>query len=181
MATATHLLTAEEFEQHPSSRWAELVDGVVIELMPPGGLHGIVAARISTELCNFVRPRHLGVVLVEGGFTIRRGPDTVRGPDVSFVRAERVPPTGVPRGFWAIAPDLVVEIISPSNTRPEVQTKIREHLEAGVPLVWSVDPDARTVEVVRSLHDRMLLSADDIIDGGDVIVGFSCKLSDLFE
>ncbi|MBM2809452.1 MAG: hypothetical protein HW416_211 [Chloroflexi bacterium] len=174
-------MTAEEFEQHPSSRWAELVDGVVIELMPAAPPHGIIAATIALLLGNFVRPRHVGTVLVEGGFIIRRNPDTVRGPDVAFIRAERMPTAPAPRGFWELAPDLVVEIISPSNTRAEVQTKIREYLEAGVPLVWSVDPDARTVEVVHSLYDRVLLSEDDVIHSDDVILGFSCPIREIFE
>jgi Uma2 family endonuclease len=104
----------------------------------------------------------------------------VRAPDLAFVCRERLPPENQPRGFWEIAPDLVVEVVSPNDTRAEIQLKVREWIEAGVRLVWVVYPDSRTVEVIRTLLDREELTADDTLDGGDVLPGFSCAVAELF-
>jgi Uma2 family endonuclease len=128
-----------------------------------------------------VEPRKLGRVYVEVGFILRRNPDTVRGPDVAFVRADRIPPQGEPRGFWEIAPDLAVEVISPTNTPSEVQAKIREWIEAGTREVWVVYPETRAVHRVRSLLERQELSEADTLDGGNLIPGFTCSVGELFD
>ena len=125
--------------------------------------------------------RRLGRLYTELGCILRRNPDRVRAPDLCFIRSERIPPEGEPRGFWEIAPDLVVEVISPNDTPAEIQLKVREWIEAGVRLVWIVYPDTWTISVVRSLLDRVELTADDILDGGDVLPGFSCRVAELFE
>jgi Uma2 family endonuclease len=181
MPTATRLLTAEEFWSLPSSRWAELIDGVPIEMSPPGPEATGIAATITWLLSTYVRPRALGKVFTDVGTIIRRNPDAVRAPDVAFIRAERVPAGGFPaRGFTDVVPDLVVEVVSPGDTAAEVQSKVREWLEAGVRLVWVVYPSSRTVNVARSLLDRETLAVGDVLDGGDVIPGFICPVEDLF-
>lgn len=181
MTTRIKLLTAEDLYQLPSDLRGELVNGVFIEMAPPGPEHAGVTMTIGWLLSSHVRARALGRVMAEAGFVIRRDPDTVRAPDVAFVRAERIPPAGLPRRFWELAPDLVVEVISPSDTPAEVEAKLRDWLEAGARLVWLVYPDNRTVQVVRSLRDRERLDSDALLDGGDVVPGFSCRVAELFE
>jgi Uma2 family endonuclease len=174
------LMTAEEFERLGPDTWAELVDGVLIERMPGNALHGSVQGEAFALLREYVRPRKLGLVSVEVGFILRRNPDTVRAPDVAFVRAERVPAGGPPESFWEIAPDLVVEVISPSNTAAEVQAKVREWIEAGVRMVWLIYPRSRSVVQVDSLLHRVELQETDTLEGGSVLPGFSCSVAELF-
>jgi Uma2 family endonuclease len=181
MATAMTLLTAEEFAKLPSSRWSELIDGVVVEMSPPAPEHGGIARTVFGLLWAYVRPRALGRVITEAGFIIRRNPDLVRAPDVPFIRTVQIPPTGLPRQFWNIAPDLVVEVVSPSDTRAEVLAKVREWIEAGVRTVWVAYPISRTIEVVRSLQERVTLGIGATLDGGDVVPGFSCPVAEIFE
>jgi Uma2 family endonuclease len=180
LATLTQLLTAEDLFKLPSDRRCELVDGVVIDMSPPGGIHGKVAVKFAARILNHVEAHELGTVVAESGFILRRGPDTVRGPDVAFVKAERLPPGGEPVAYWGIVPDLVVEVISPGDTAAEIQARIREWIEAGVPLLWIASPRRQTVEVIRSLQDRVLLGVGDVLDGGDVLPGFTCPVADLF-
>jgi Uma2 family endonuclease len=181
MATITRLITAEEFADHPSSRWSELIDGVVVEMSPPGPEHGGIAGTVVGLLWPFVRQRGLGRVLTDAGFITRRNPDLVRAPDVAFIRAAQIPPEGLPRRFWDIAPDLAVEVVSPSDTRVEVLGKVREWIDAGVRMVWVVYPASKTIEVVRSLQDRITLGIGDTLEGGDVVPGFSCTVAEIFE
>jgi Uma2 family endonuclease len=180
MATRTRLLTAEEFWDLPSNRWCELIDGVPIEMSPPGWEATSVSGTVTGLLFAHVRPRRLGWVLTDPGVILRRNPDAVRAPDAAFVRADRIPADGMPRAFSEIVPDLIVEVISPSNTAAEVQGKVREWLEAGARLVWVVHPSPKTVEVVRSLQDRETLAVGDTLDGGDVLPGFSCSVEEIF-
>ena len=140
-----------------------------------------MAGTILVLVGSYARARNLGRVLTEPGVIIRRAPDSVRAPDAAFVRQERIPPGGIPDPFLDFTPDLIVEVKSPSNTLPELQAKVREWLEAGARLVWVVYPERRTVEVVRSLFDRVTLSVEDTLEGGDVLPGFSCRVAELFE
>ena len=180
MATTTRFLTAEEFFELPSSRWCELIDGVPIETMPSGWEATGIAGTITIRLGIFVEPRRLGRVLTEPGVILRRNPDAVRAPDVAFVQADRIPAGGLPKAFSEIVPDLIVEVVSPSNTAAEIQGKVREWIEAGARLVWVVYPVSRTVEVIRSLLDRETLSPGDTLDGGAVLPGFSCPVEEIF-
>lgn len=180
MAIVTKLLTAEEFWELPSPRWSELIDGVVVEMSPPGAEHGRKQVNVVRVLLR-AEDRGVGYVLGEIGFVLRRNPDVVRAPDVAFVRKERVPPTGIPKAFWEGAPDLAVEVISPYDRPGEIQTKVREWIEAGARQVWLLYADSRTVHVVRSLQDRVTLSADDLLEGGDAVPGFSFLVAELFD
>lgn len=181
-AVKPKLLTAEEFWRLPENgKRRELVRGVVVETMPPGGIHGAVALRLGSRLETWARSGPGGYVGVESGFVLRRDPDVVRGPDVSYVRAERIPDGGVPEAFWGIAPDLAVEVVSPGESAEEVREKVRDYLAAGTPLVWVVYP--RTREVVVQTPDGLAraLGAGDMLEGLDVLPpGFACAVAELF-
>jgi Uma2 family endonuclease len=113
------------------------------------------------------------------GFILSRAPDTVRAPDIAFVAEGRFE-TGLPFGYVPFAPDLAVEIVSPSNTASELQAKVLEYLEAGTRLVWVIDPRRETVMVYRSRDDIRILGRDDELDAADVLPGFKLALSELF-
>jgi Uma2 family endonuclease len=182
MSSVAHrLLTAEEFWHLPTTdTHRELVRGEVIETMPPGGRHGAIAVVLAMLLRVWAQRSAGGYVGVEAGYVLGHDPDTVRGPDVSYVRAERIPANGIPEGFWTLAPDLAVEIVSPSETADEVREKVRDFLAAGTPLVWTVYP--RTGEVVVHTADRLArtYSGEDVLEHAEVLPGFSCKVAELF-
>ena len=119
------------------------------------------------------RGNSLGVVLTEGGFLLSRNPDTVRGPDVSFVRADRFNAEEAGRGYFRGAPDLAIEILSPSNRPGETHAKVADYLAAGTRLVWVIDPMQQIVSVYRSLLSPRRIAADGVLDGEDVLPEFS--------
>lgn len=180
-AVKPQLLTAEEFWLLPGSEKRRvLVRGEVVETMPPGGRHGAIALRLGARLEVWARGGPGGYVGVESGFVLRRNPDTVRGPDISYVRAERIPSTGIPEAFWEIAPDLAVEVMSPSESAEEVREKVRDYLAASTPLVWVVYP--RTREVVVHTPDGLARTygSSDTLERFDVLPGFTHPVTELF-
>lgn len=183
MSLAAHqLMTAQEFWQLPGADvHRELVRGEVIETMPPGGRHGAIAAAVATVLRLWTRQTTGGYVGVEASYLLARNPDTVRAPDVSYVRVERIPPGGAPEGFWDLAPDLAIEVVSPNATAEDVREKIRDFLRAGTPLVWTIYP--RTREVVAYMSDGFArtFTEHDMLSFSDIPPGFSCTVSALFE
>ncbi len=180
MATTTRLLTAEDLYDLPADVRCELVDGVLIELSPPGNVHARVAMKAGLVFAR-AEGMGLGFVLGEGGYIVRRAPDTVRAPDAAFFVAGRADLADLPAGFSEVVPDVVVEVVSPWDTRAEIQAKIREWLEAEVRLVLYLYPDTRTAHAIRSLTDRQELTSSDILDLGDVLPGFSCPVADFFD
>jgi Uma2 family endonuclease len=149
-------------------------------MTPAGEQHGTLAAFLTVELGTFVRARGLGRVYVEVGYRLFTNPDTVRGPDVSFVSRERAATQPRRKGFIHGIPDLAVEIASLDKTMAELAVKAAEYLEAGTPLVWVVDPEPRQVHVYgRGLPTRILSEADTL-DGGEVLPGFTLALARLF-
>jgi Uma2 family endonuclease len=123
----------------------------------------------------------LGRIYTDGvGYTLFRNPDTVRGPDVSFVSRDREATIKAVRGFIPGAPDLAVEVRSPDNTLVELLVKANEYLDAGARLVWIVDPPTRSVLVKRPGRPAATQSVDDMLDGGDLLPGFSLPLSRVF-
>ena len=159
----------------------ELVRGVLHETMPAGREHGEIAAKLTIRLGMFVEPRNLGrLTTSDAGVRLERDPDTVREPDVAFFSAERSPPGERVTGYAEVAPDLVVEIASPGDSRREVYDKARMWLSHGVRLVWVVHPDTRTVEAHRADRPVATLGEDDSLDGLDVLPGFSCAVRALF-
>ena len=183
MATSAKLMTADELLEMPDdgSRY-ELIEGELAELTPPGAAHGFVAANSSGILREFVRPRGLGVVFgAETGFVISTDPDTVRAPDAAFVASDRLPEGGLPVTYLRLAPDLVVEVVSPSDTAAEVHQKVCAWLNAGCRLVWVIYPETRSVTVYRSMEDVSILGPNDTLDGAPVLEGFSIRVSELFD
>ena len=179
MATTTRM-TLEQLERLPEDERGELIRGEWRPMCPPGLEHGEIALTTGTVLRAWVKPRGLGVVFVESGFTLGREPDTVVGPDVAFLRAERLPPSDQYARFGPAAPDLAVEIVSPSDSAADVEEKVRLYLDAGTSLLWVVEPRRRTVTVYAPDRPPRVLAEGDTLDGGDVLPGFSCKVSDLF-
>lgn len=171
-------MTAEELLRLniPGKR-TELVRGQLIVSEPPGFAHGVVAFRIGMLVGEFVRVHDLGlVVAAETGFTLERAPDTVRAPDVAFVHRDRVPDP-LPRGYAEFAPDLAVEVLSPGDRPGEVLAKVGDWLRTGTRLVWVVDPIRRSARVYRADGTEAFASADETLDGEDVLPGFSLPLA----
>ena len=157
----------------------ELVDGVLVE-KTVGTYESYLAMAIGRILGNFVVPRQLGIVLGADGM-MRLAPGLVRVPDVSFVSVGRLPGGRVPREPIAdLVPDLAVEVISRSNTPEEMDRKLRDYFAAGVRLVWYVYPESREVHAFTAPDRRDVLKDKDLLDGGDVLPGFQCVVSDLF-
>jgi Uma2 family endonuclease len=180
MSTAARLITAEEFFAMPGSRHKELVRGEVVEGMPPGGVHGIVAALVAAFLIQWNKQHTRGVVGVESGFIVDHGPDTVRGPDVSYVRPERMPEGGAPEGFWQIAPSLAIEVVSPSDTAEEIDIIVGEYRDAGTEAVWVIYPRTRRV-IVHTLDGlARSFGPDATLESPELLPGFSCPVQELF-
>ncbi len=184
LPTLPRPLTAEEFFALPEEirDRHELVRGRLEELdtVPPGIRHGLVMLRIARVLMDYIEPRGLGMVVGgDAGFILERAPDTVRGPDVAFMRADRVPPDDELDGFGDLSPDLAVEVLSPRDRPGRVQAKVGDYLRTGVRLVWVVDPRARTVVVHVPDRPPHRHTAADRLDGGDVLPGFSYSVGEL--
>jgi Uma2 family endonuclease len=180
MSTEIRLLTAEEFAALPGSRHQELVDGEVVEVMPPGRKHGKLAFRIGKLLDRWAEQIPGGEIGVESGFILGRDPDIVRSPDVYYVRSERIPEGDVSDGFWNIAPDLAIEVVSPHDTAGEVRAKVREYLAAGSAAVWVVYPSTR--EVIAHTPDGLARAYGPgaTLEMPELLPGFSLAISELF-
>lgn len=182
-AATDHPVTADDLIRMPDDGFKyELVEGRLVTMMPAGFSHGRLTVRLVAALDGYVEEHDLGAVLgPDTGFRLARTPDTVRAPDVSFVRKERIIEGGLPAGYWPGPPDLAVEVISPNDSMPEVENKVREYLRRGVRLVWVVFPKKRTVAVYLSEDGPPeMLSERDVLDGGEVMPGFRFPLSKLF-
>lgn len=173
-------VTADELlRTHLPDKHVELVHGVLVVREPPGMRHGRIAMNLAHRLADHVRAHALGqVYAAETGFHLARDPDTVRAPDVAFVAAERVPDPE-PEGFAQLAPDLVIEVLSPGDRPGETLAKVGDWLEAGSRLVWVIDPDRRLARVYRADGSQTQISSDGSLDGEDVMPGFSCRLGEI--
>jgi Uma2 family endonuclease len=176
MATKT-LLTLEQFERLPDDGMRhELDEGELISMPPPLTIHGIIQSRIARILGNFVESQSLGVVTVETGF--RLGRDTVRAPDISFIRAERMANLDLERRFEG-APDLAVEVISPSETAADIAHKVGQYLHAGA-VVWVVYPKDQTVNVFEPSKVARVVERGDLLEAPGLLPGFSVPMAELF-
>jgi Uma2 family endonuclease len=175
-------MTAEQLAELPDDgRHYELVRGVLVAVAPAGGRQGENAGQIAGHLWLFAEPRGLGrIYIAETGFILARDPDIVRAPDVSFVRAERLPPLDRREGFLELAPDLAVEVVSPSDRARDVMDKVIEYLDAGVRLVWIVEPRRRIVTIWTPDRTARILTEADELDGGDVLPGFRLPVAQIF-
>jgi Uma2 family endonuclease len=181
-AKDTHLLTAEDVERiSMPGKVVELVRGRLIVREPPGTRHGVIAAKLAYLLGDCVYRHGLGVVAAQDtGFKITRDPDTVRAPDVAFLGHDRAQQIRS-RGYAEVAPDLLAEVMSPDDAPAEVLVKVADWLAAGTKLVWLVDPERREVRLYRRDGSLTLLGENDSLEGEDVLPGFTCRVSQVFE
>jgi Uma2 family endonuclease len=173
----TPLMTAEDLlhANIPDKR-TELVRGRLIVREPAGYRHGAVTMNLTLRLGQHVQLTGAGDLLAaETGFTVARNPDTVRAPDVAFVRRERIP--SETRGFPELAPDLAVEVLSPDDRAGETLAKVADWLEAGTRLVWVIDPERRLARIYRYDGTESVFNEADELDGEDVLPGFRCVVS----
>lgn len=177
------LTTAEELLAIPEDgRRYELFEGRLMQMAPTGDRHNRTSARLFMSVAAFVSSRGLGEVFPqEAGFLLSRAgePDTVLAPDLAFVRAENVPVHPID-GYLRLAPDLVAEILSPSQTLPQLRQKAETWLRFGVREVWVLAPNERLVEVWRAGQSAVLLAEGDTLTGAETLTGFSVPVADLF-
>ena len=180
-ATTTKLMTAEELLAMPADGYCyELIRGELIRMAPAGHEHGREGNRVNVSLSVQVYANDLGeTYLAETGFVLERSPDTVLAPDVSFVRKEREDAARGVSGYFPGAPDLAVEVISPTDRLTRVADKVQDWLEHGTRMVVVVNPRNRTVQVHTS--DGVIeLTEADTLDGGDVVPGWTMAVADIF-
>jgi Uma2 family endonuclease len=180
-ATTPRTMTIEEFEALDEPGHFDLIKGELIE-MAAGTIHGIVASAIDRAIGNFADSRKLGFTLTaDPTFVLSVEGRTAVRPDVAFVRRERLLALADPTKIFPAAPDLAVEVVSPTDRSTDVTAKVQAYLEAGTPLVWVVDPEKHTAAGYRPGAPTLFLSESDSLDGGDVLPGFSLPLAGLFE
>lgn len=181
--TTATLLTADDLLAMPEdgNRY-ELLRGELVSTPMSSYESSDIAAGIVTALRTYAHSRKLGRVAgADGAFILVRDPYTVRIPDASFVRMNRLPPPEQRRRFLELAPDLAVEVVSPSDSANAVHEKVLEYLGAGVQLVWVVHPIQRTVTVYSKDMLAHVLGEDNTLDGGDLLPGFTLAVADIFE
>lgn len=177
------LTTADQLLRmpHDGCRY-ELVAGELRKMAPAGWEHGDIGGQLEGLLWQHVRKHRLGkVFLAETGFLLASDPDTVRAPDIAFIRKERIPRDRPRAAFWPGAPDLAVEVVSPGDTFSEVVEKVQEWLDAGAMMVWVVDPKRHSVTVYGAPSDIRVLSENDELSGEEVVPGFRCAVREIFE
>ncbi len=176
---ATRQVTIEEFAEMPLQGIWELVDGEPIELAPAAGRSGWISGNIYRLLASHVRQSQLGWAFPpETGFILFEDRHTVRSPDAAVILAHRL--AELPDSFVPMAPDLAVEVLSPSDRMADALAKVAMYLQAGTTLVWLVNPATRTVVVFRSETDPVTLGESDTLDGSDVLPGFSVPVAEIF-
>lgn len=175
-------ITPDELLAIPNGKWCELVDGRLVEL-PSGAEAGWIGTTIRCAVGNFVRDHGLGHVFgpTAGYVCFPSDPNMVRKPDGSFIAKGRLPGGVIPKGHIPIAPDLAIEVISPGDSYYEVDSKVHLYREAGIRLIWVINPDNRTVKVYAQGRDFPVeLTVGDTLDGGDVLPQFSVPVAQLF-
>jgi Uma2 family endonuclease len=183
MATATRLITAEEYARLPDSGVpTELVRGEVVAMNMPFPRHGQLCVRISRVIGDFAEQRQLGHVLSnDAGIVTSRSPDTVRGGDVWYVSYEKFPAGPLPNSYLPVPPDIVFEVLSEHDRWPNVYAKVAEYLEVGVPVVCVVDPRDETVRLYFADQPESILTAADELTFPNQLPGFAVLVQRLFE
>jgi Uma2 family endonuclease len=174
-------LTAETLLDMPDDgRRIELWQGEIVEMSPIRRAHARAVVKLIVAMEQHVEAMQLGEVLTEVGMILQRNPDTVVAPDVAFIRADRLRSV-VFDGYWEGAPDLAVEVLSPSDRPSATRRKLQMYVDAGTPMVWIVDPRRRHVVVHELDAGPRVLGPDDTLDGGDVLPGFRVLVGSLFQ
>jgi Uma2 family endonuclease len=180
MAT-TRLFTVEDVEQDPPEGEWELIDGELVPVTPSGFESSSLGHRIGWIIGNFVYAHELGLMTgADGGYVLFPDRATIRVSDVAFIRRDRLPPQGERSRFPRLAPDLAVEVLSPSDSTSEVIAKIEMYQEAGIPLIWVVDPQKTTITIIAAGRPTTVLKPGDLLEGGDVLPGFSVPVAEIF-
>jgi Uma2 family endonuclease len=173
------ITTAEELLQAGDIGRCELLRGELRMMEFAGSEHGRIAATLACHLANHVMSEQLGTVVAAGtGFLLSRDPDTVRAPDIGFVRAAR--PPGPQRGYYEGAPDLAVEVLEPNDRLGYMPEKVAEWLESGTLAVWVVDPRERTVTIHEPGQEPSVYAEADVLPGGDLLPGFELAVREVF-
>ena len=176
------LVTGDELLAMGDIGPCELIEGRIVLMSPTGFAHGNYELNFGEHLKRFVKQKNLGRVVVgEVGIYTRRNPDTARAADVAFISNERLAQQTKRSGYLDVAPELVVEILSPDDRWQEVTQKLREYFAAGVRLVWIADPDTKTVYAYRSLTDIQEFAETDTLTCEDILPGFNAPVANLFE
>ena len=182
MSTISNV-TAEQLYgmPHDGMRY-ELVEGELRMMSPSGWKHGEVVGVFHTLLGSHIRQHRLGVIFgAETGFKISESPDTVRAPDIAFIAKENLPADEPKEGFWPGAPDLAIEVLSPSDQAEEVAAKTKMWLDSGVQQVWIVDPRKKSLTVHRSSGEVSVFNNDQLFESGEIVPGFSMSVAELIE
>ena len=177
-------ITADELWQMPEApgKRFELADGELVELPGAGGLHNLIVGVVYGLLRSFVLQGRLGPVFSDGaGYLLRRDPDLLRIPDISFVSWDRLPGGRVPEGYMPAAPDLAVEVVSPNDRAADVHDKVREYLDAGCRMVLVLWPGSRSATVHEQGGLVRDLGPEAELNGGGVLPGFRVRVGELFE
>ena len=171
-----------EYVEQIDDRIVELVEGVIVDMSRPGWEHGEILMSIAGRIHSHVLANDLGRVAVgDTGFVLERredGKDTVRGLDLAFVSKERAS-EHLSSGWTTIAPDLAVEIISPSNKASDIAKKIWQLLQAGTSMIWIVYPELQHI-AVHTNDGTFKLKESDLLTGGDILPGFEVRVADIF-
>ncbi len=176
------LITGEELAQLTGVGPCELIDGRIVPMSPTSVAHAIIEIRIAAALENFVSTRKIGKVLVgEAGLYTKRNPDRVRAADALFISNARYQERQKTHGYLDVAPELIVEILSPDDTMMEMMQKLDEYFSIGVELVWVIHPEAQTVFAYRSLTDVREFKENDLLPGDTILPGFTKLVKELFE
>lgn len=183
MLAAPPPLTAEQYARLPDDGVkSELVKGRIVRMTPPFTYHGYVCNRIQRFLDQFIEAHGLGRLFTnDAGVLTERSPDTVRGADAAYYSFARLPPGPLPREGYYTAPDLAVEVRSPSDRWPDVLEKVSEYLKAGVAVVVVLDPRTNSAFVYRADHEPQTFGPDDTLTLPDVLPGFELVVRRVFE
>ena len=187
MSTATaytleteDLLTIDDLANVVGDTPGELIDGRFVPMPPTGWPHARAEVKVSSRLARFAEASGLGTVLGgEAGIVIRRDPDTLRGADVAYISRERLA-RACSQGYLDVAPELIVEIVSPNDRWTDLTAKLEDYFSIGVDLVWVVDPQRRRVSCYRSPTDLALLGPGDTLTAEPILPGFMLPVSELF-
>ncbi len=179
MAVQTRRMTVDEFWAQYAGQRFELINGEAVEMGTSGIWQSYIAARIVSFLMNFVTERQLGLVTTADG-SYYLTPHDLRVPDAAFINNDKVARLQHPEGFAPFAPDLAVEVISPTNTAIEMREKVKLYLQSGTSLVWLVYPETREVIVHYADDTSKTFSIEDTLDGGDILPGFTLAVADIF-
>lgn len=160
----------------------EVVNGELVEVPPVGNYETLLEVELIAALREFVSGKVPGVLLSGGArFRLERDPDLVRGPDVSFTSKARLPGSPFEKGYFDLAPDLAVEIVSASNPSSYHEQKVSEYLDAGVRMVWVIYPRTQTAYLYTSKDAVQRIDENGELDGGEAVPGFKMRLGDLFD